>query len=60
MHRIVNSSTFGMSIVVSLEWKNGQACIIIVTVQNRTFGLIVDAVHDLGTIYDENIYQVAL
>lgn len=24
MHRIVNSSTFGMSIVVSLEWKNGQ------------------------------------
>lgn len=37
-----------------------QTCIIIVTVQNRTFGLIVDAVHDLGTIYDENIYQVAL
>ena len=24
LHRIVNSSTFGMSIVVSLERKNGQ------------------------------------
>ena len=34
-----------------------RACIIIVTVQNQTFGLIVDAVRDVESIHDEDIYE---
>ncbi len=33
-----------------------RTCIIIVTVRNQTFGLIVDAVRDVEIIHDEDIY----